>query len=243
MPTPPPAIPLRAITFDAGFTLLHPHPATGTLYAAAAARHGLELPAAEAEPRLLRAWNAARRSHAGLVHGTDAESARHFWRKVIARMFDPPPAPSLLDRLTRDLHDLFSDPATWRLDPAWESLHATLRARGLRIGLVSNWDVRLRPLLQGLGLERRFDAIAISAEQAAEKPDPALFHHARRALGVADPAACLHIGDTWNEDIVGATAAGLRAAWLNPNGAPRPDPALPCGELRGLAALTALLGT
>ncbi|GAA2570205.1 MULTISPECIES: HAD family hydrolase [Streptomyces] len=84
-----------------------------------------------------------------------------------------------------------------------------LRARGLRIGIVSDfaWDLRVH--LAHAGLEDLIDGCVISYEQGREKPDPQLFLKACADLG-ADPRATLMVGDNPVRDGA-ATACGLRA--------------------------------
>ena len=57
----------------------------------------------------------------------------------------------------------------------------TLRLRGLYVGVISNWDNRLRPLLAAIGLAGRVDSITVSCEVGAEKPDAAIFRAALQA--------------------------------------------------------------
>jgi HAD superfamily hydrolase (TIGR01509 family) len=83
----------------------------------------------------------------------------------------------------------------------------TLRASGLSLACVANWDVSLRDHLDRVDVADRFQAIVSSAEAGAEKPDPRIFELALTQLGVA-PARALHIGDE-EADRLGAKAAGL----------------------------------
>jgi FMN phosphatase YigB (HAD superfamily) len=84
----------------------------------------------------------------------------------------------------------------------------SLAKRGLRLAVVSNWDVGLRDHLVSLELDGLFDAVVTSAEAGAPKPDPAVFRLALERLGVA-PAHAAHVGDS-AADEDGARAAGLR---------------------------------
>lgn len=81
-----------------------------------------------------------------------------------------------------------------------------LSRAGLRLGVVSNWDIGLPEHLQRLGLDL---PVVTSAEAGAAKPDPAVFALALRRLEVADPARAVHVGDG-PADEAGARAAGLR---------------------------------
>ena len=85
--------------------------------------------------------------------------------------------------------------------------------------MVSNWDERLPPLLDDLGLGRRFDAVVYSAAVGVEKPDPRIFLHALERLGV-EPEDAVHVGDSAREDVEGALAAGMEALHLVRPGAP-----------------------
>jgi putative hydrolase of the HAD superfamily len=83
-----------------------------------------------------------------------------------------------------------------------------LRTAGLRLALVSNWDVGLKEHVERLGLTELLDAIVTSAEAGAPKPDPAVFALALARLDVA-PQLAVHVGDA-PADVEGARAAGLR---------------------------------
>lgn len=87
-----------------------------------------------------------------------------------------------------------------------ETLEA-LKAGGLRLACVSNWDPTLHEVLADLRVARFFDAVVTSAETGATKPDPQIFRVALARLGV-EPARALHVGDG-DVDREGALAAGL----------------------------------
>jgi len=86
----------------------------------------------------------------------------------------------------------------------------SLRARGLDLAVVSNWDIGLSEHLERIGTASLFTAIVTTAEAGAAKPDPAVFLLALERLGV-EPARSLHVGDE-PEDEQGALAAGMRFA-------------------------------
>ena len=82
-----------------------------------------------------------------------------------------------------------------------------LRAAGLALACVSNWDATLTRHLSRVGLDRLFDTIVSSAEAGAPKPESASFRLALDRLGVA-PERAVHVGDD-STDRDGAAAAGL----------------------------------
>jgi putative hydrolase of the HAD superfamily len=83
--------------------------------------------------------------------------------------------------------------------------------------VVSNWDERLRPLLDALGLAPFFEVMVISCEVGQAKPAGAMFQRCLQALRLPPPAV-LHIGDSLEEDEEGARRAGLRAARVQRRG-------------------------
>jgi HAD superfamily hydrolase (TIGR01549 family) len=94
---------------------------------------------------------------------------------------------------------------------------AQLRALGLRLVCVSNWDVSLPEVLTRCGLEGALDAVVTSAEAGSRKPDPAIFQPALRLAGCS-AAEALYVGDTPAEDVVGARAAGIPALLIDRGG-------------------------
>ena len=88
----------------------------------------------------------------------------------------------------------------------------TWRASGLRVIVVSNWDVSLHDVLRRTRLDVLLDGVVCSAEVGRSKPDPATFVAALELAGVAAEEA-VHIGDSVEEDVAGARAAGIEP-WL-----------------------------
>src|SRR3954471_18420783 len=104
---------------------------------------------------------------------------------------------------------------------------AELRTRGLRIVVVSNWDCSLSDVLEQIGLLDAVDAVIASAVVGVSKPDPRIFAAALAAAGCA-PDEAVHVGDSPEHDLEGASAAGIRALLIG-------------HDLPSLAALPALL--
>jgi putative hydrolase of the HAD superfamily len=92
-----------------------------------------------------------------------------------------------------------------------------LRARGLTLVCVSNWDVSLPEVLARCGLGDRFDSVVSSAAVGARKPDPEIFAAALELARCA-PTEALMVGDTPAEDVAGAAGAGIPALLLDRDG-------------------------
>ncbi len=227
---------LRAVTFDAGGTLFYPHPSVGEIYAEAARRHGAAADANAMEEAFRRAWVTCH--HDDAVAAAGNTSQREWWRELVFRTLEMAGV-TMPDREAyfHELYDLFARPEVWRLFPdAVETLTA-MRRRGLKVGLLSNWDHRLRPVLEGLDLMPLLDAVIISCEVGVEKPEPKIFHAAWAALGVARGEEALHVGDSYRDDVLGALAVGMGAVLVERAGKH------PWGgaTIRRLAELPALL--
>ncbi len=206
---------VHAITLDVGHTLIHPWPSLGAIYARGAAAHGVHISAMEVEERFPAAWKRCRAGANLQGYGTSFEEAFEFWSAVVAEvLYDREMPAGAFQPMIRDLYNAFARGDAWRMDPHWFTVLHTCRRQGIAIGLISNWDVRLRKVLDEIGLLRQVDAVAISAERGVEKPDPALFNVALSDLGV--PAEhVVHAGDSWAEDVEGARSAGVAPVWLN----------------------------
>ncbi len=92
-----------------------------------------------------------------------------------------------------------------------------LRGRGLTLVCVSNWDISLGEVLERCGLAPLLDGVVSSAGAGARKPDPAIFEPALELAGVGVEQA-LHVGDTPEEDVAAAEAAGIRCLLLDREG-------------------------
>jgi putative hydrolase of the HAD superfamily len=113
---------------------------------------------------------------------------------------------------------------------------AELRGRGLRLVVVSNWDVSLHGVLARTGLSRHMTGAVTSAEAGEAKPATAIFERALAMAGVPGRSA-VHCGDSPREDLEGAHAAGVRAVLMDRGGgAPAPGHER-VGSLRELAGL------
>ena len=192
---------VSAVTFDVGGTLIAPWPSVGEIYAAAAVKHGAKNVSAKLlKERFVAAWRAL----------ADFNHTREEWAALVDATFqgltERPPSQTFFP----ELFEHFGRPDAWRMfDDALPALDA-LASRGLKLGVISNWDDRLRPLLRGLNLSRYFEAILVSCEVGFPKPSHVIFDAAAEKLGLA-PEAILHVGDSLPQDVEGAREAGFHS--------------------------------
>ncbi len=199
---------IRAILFDAAGTLFYLTKTVGNHYAYVGREIGLELDAQKLESAFHAAWKQMPRRSA--IDGPRKNDDKGWWRELVGHVFDQV-APSV-NELDRDnffevAYEHFAEPGVWELYPEVLGVLEQLRPR-FQLAVISNFDGRLRFILQHLGISNYFSYIFISSELGADKPDPEIF---RRALKIMHLNAdeVLHVGDDPERDWKAAAAAGL----------------------------------
>jgi len=115
--------------------------------------------------------------------------------------------------------------ASRRVVPGADHLLRALKAH-VPVAVVTNSTLReQREKLATFGLIEYVDLLVTSEEFGAAKPDPGIFRHALARLGV-DARDAVMVGDSWENDVIGAAGVGMRAVWLNRTGVPCPDSTL-----------------
>ncbi len=208
-----------ALLLDALGTLLALEPPAARLRTELSSRLGVEVTPAQAE-RAIAAEISFYRSH--LQSGKDDQSLARLRRQCAEALRDALPPSEALERadgeqlvsvLLAALHfTVFAD-----VGPALRAA----RRRGLRLVVVSNWDVSLHEVLRRLGVEDLVDGVLTSAEIGVRKPSPEVFERALELAGVPASAA-VHVGDSLEEDVLGARAAGVDPILIARG--PRPSP-------------------
>lgn len=101
-----------------------------------------------------------------------------------------------------------SEPSAWKpFDDVIETLDG-LKSQGIRMGLISNWDLSLESVIRGIGLGDYFETIIASAAVGLYKPQPEIFELALQKMGVC-AAQARHVGDNLTADIAGARGVGI----------------------------------
>src|SRR5438270_8773485 len=200
--------PLKAIFFDAAGTLFHLSGTVGQHYALVGGEIGLKLNAAQLDRAFVKAWNSMPARAA--IDGPRENDDKGWWRELVDLVLDQV-APSLSE-LDRDnffeiAYEHFAESGSWELYPEVPGVLEQLGPR-FQLAVVSNFDGRLRFILEHLGISKFFAHIFISSEIGADKPDPEIY---RRALKMIDlePNEVIHVGDDLQRDWEAASEAGL----------------------------------
>ena len=244
---PPIPDPLDCVLFDAGDTLLAPAPSFQGRFVAVAAAAGLPLEEAAVDAAIAEAVRAAEWPS----DWTDPATQRSFWvgfyRQVLAALGHrddgtegsggPQGGAPVGREVAEALFAAFSDPAGYRLfDDVRPALEA-LAARGVKLGVVSNFEPWLEDVLALQGVDHLFAAVAISGKLGVAKPDPEIFRAALKEAG-AEPEATVHVGDQLVNDVAAARAVGITPVLIDRFGRhPDPDGAHRVEDLPGLVRL------
>jgi putative hydrolase of the HAD superfamily len=244
----------KAVFFDVGETLVYAHPSAAEIMAEVCRQMGVAVDAAQLEAAEAQiAPRVVEQQAGGQLYSISAEDSARFWTwfydQILQALVGPAGGrvaiPVATRRaLARRFHERFMALETWRLFPdavpALEAIHRRREARGLAVGVVSNWEDWLEALLVRLEVARYFDFLIISAGVQSEKPQPAIFHAALDRAGVR-PAEALHVGDSLHADVGGARGVGITPVLLDRRGRYSPDRADGAIVIRSLADLPPLL--
>jgi len=193
------------VLLDALGTLIELEPPAEPLRRELRERFGLELSPEQASEAIAREIAFYRAHHdEGRDHAALAMLRRRCARALRSALPEPAaaiPVGPLSDALMASLR--------FRPYPDAAPALRALRARGLRLVVVSNWDVSVHDVLAVTGLATLIDGTISSAELGSGKPGAAIFRHALTIAGVP-AAAAVHAGDSWEADVAGARAAGIR---------------------------------
>lgn len=204
---------LRAIFFDAGGTLFRPFPSVGEIYARTAHRFGADCDPQKLEAEFYSAWQ-KRGGLSSLGEKTSEAKERAWWQSLVREVFESSGGVPDFDQFFETLHRSFEEKHLWEIYPEVCDVLSEIKRRGFILAIVSNWDLRLPRLIQNLGLSAYFDFLMSSSVCGATKPSPKIFREALRQANVTAQEA-LHVGDTYDEDFVGARRVGIRALLLD----------------------------
>ncbi len=229
---------LRAVFFDVGNTLLYAEPSVSEVcrQVLAEAGHVRDLHVIDSYMPLLDAYYEERYAEDD-GFWTDEEETSSVWVGMYSLLCRELGIEADAVELARRVYDEFGRPDRWApyddVRPAFERL----KARGLAVGIISNWDSRLVNLLNGLGFGGVLDDIVSSADVGLHKPDPRIFELACTRIGVT-PHEAAHVGDHHYADVLGASSVGMRAVLIDRHGTADAEAA----PIHSLNELEAVLG-
>ena len=199
---------IKAIFFDAVGTLFHLTKSVGDHYALVGNDVGLKLDPAALERAFFAAWK--RMPPRAAIDGPRQNDDKDWWRELVDLVLeDVAPSLSELDRdnFFEVAYEHFAEAGVWDAYPEVIDVLKKLQPR-FQLAVVSNFDGRLRMILEHLGISKFFTHVFVSSEIGADKPDPEIFRRALKFINLA-PGQVLHAGDDPVRDWQAASAAGL----------------------------------
>jgi len=199
---------LKAVFFDAAGTLFYLTKTVGDHYALVGEKVGLNLDAKKLDAAFYSVW--AKMLPREAIDGPRENDDKGWWRELADRVLsEAAPEVGELDRnnFFEVAYEHFAESGVWELYPDVINVLRQLHPR-FQLAIVSNFDARLRVILERLGISTYLSHIFVSSEIGADKPDPEIFRRAVRFLGL-QPGDVLHVGDDPERDWHAAAAAGL----------------------------------
>jgi putative hydrolase of the HAD superfamily len=205
---------LSAIFFDAAGTLFYLPKGVGYHYALVGESVGLKLSAPALDRAFAEVWKHMPARPA--ITSPREDDDKRWWRELVDRV---------LDRVATDLSELdrdaffevayahFAEAGVWKLFPEVLEVLDSLGPR-FTLAVISNFDGRLRMILEQLGISKFFRHVFISSELGVDKPNPLIYSRALESCHLT-PNDVLHVGNDLERDWKAAEAAGLRVFRLN----------------------------
>ncbi len=215
--------PPEAVFFDAAGTLIRLKETVGTTYAGHARRFGLQQPfSRELCERIDRSFRQVFSRHEPLVFperdgAQISKLERDWWRRVVRETFQGIAEIADSGGFFDSIYNLYSTSEAWALEPGCLEVLEELHGRAVQVAVVSNFDSRLQPLLETLGISHLLSEIVVSSRAGFAKPDPRIFRLALDRL-VVSPGNCCHVGDNPEDDWQGAMQAGIKPLLYDPAG-------------------------
>tara|TARA_B100000315_G_C14593945_1_gene597581 strand:- start:7051 stop:7788 length:738 start_codon:yes stop_codon:yes gene_type:complete len=209
---------IKTIFLDAGGTLIKVKGTVGEVYATTAKRHGFTINPRNINGAFRKAFeNAPPLAFPGTPENQLIEKEKAWWMNVVQDAFSDIGIDKTSERfpaLFQDLFQAFEGSDEWELYPEVIEVLEELQKREFPLGIISNFDSRLTLICEDLKISNFFSSITISSREGAAKPNSNIFHQALAKHNIK-PHEAIHVGDSWCDDIEGATKVGLHAVHLD----------------------------
>ncbi len=209
------------VFLDAGYTLFTANPSPSKFYHQVCVEHGVDVTLEQMVEAMRGIWV----EHVlPEMNDPDAdffcsdEEDRQWWWDYDRQVFEQLGiAKEKHEEIFDEIYLFFADPAAWELYPDTVESLEQLKSSAISLAIVSNWNSSLKRVVHGLNIADYFDFMLASAEVGVKKPSPKIFHKALECAAV-EPSRVVHVGDTYQTDVLGARRAGIRGIMLDRRG-------------------------
>jgi putative hydrolase of the HAD superfamily len=206
---------IEVVFFDAGETILHPHPSFPELFAEVCSRRGRAVQPEDVgdvqqrlAPHLVELANESGITEPSLSAADSLTFWSYLYRRLLGEL-------GIVDEeLVRELYSVFSSSSSYRLFDDVLPVLDELKRKGYRLGLISNFEAWLEEMLVELEVGHLFEIAVISGLEGMEKPDPGIYRRALERAGV-EAARAVHVGDSPSLDVEPAASVGMTAVLLD----------------------------
>ncbi len=199
----------KAVFFDAGNTLLYPHPSVGAVCLEVMCRYGYKASLDE----ISRALQMADEYYEQRYEKDDSfwmneKEAVTMWEDFYELLLREVGVDGDARVIARAIYDEFGRRERWKSYSDVVPAFKEFKSKGIKLGIISNWDRRLPELCQELGLSKYMEFIISSALVGSIKPQPEIFELGLEKIGI-EPAQVVHVGDHYYADVLGARNVGI----------------------------------
>ncbi len=197
---------LKCLFLDAEGTFLLFNPSLGEIYRRIWKTFGIDLDP-ELTTQKMRTFF-KRIFKEKLVPPLNGQICKKAWREVFEMAFEEYKNLEFFEEAFEKAYEYFSNPQCVKVAQGFEEFIRKAKDQGLKVAVISNWDARLYPILEGHRLLPYFDAVFLGCEVGYLKPRPEIFKRALEHFGLK-PEETLMIGDTFEDDIKIPKALGM----------------------------------
>ncbi|MEO0457500.1 MAG: HAD-IA family hydrolase [Cyanobacteria bacterium P01_A01_bin.114] len=211
----------RVIFLDAVGTLFGVKGSVGQVYSDFAKRFGVVAAVNDVDRAFYKSFKTAPAMAFPTAPKTDVPHLEYLWWKKVAQQtfarLELLPKFTDFETFFTEVYQHFATADPWLLYPDTMSSIARWQRQDIELGIISNFDSRLHSVLTALDLIGKFQSVTISTEVGVAKPDSLIFITALQKHQAAATEAW-HIGDSYDEDFLGAQSAGLKGIWIKRQG-------------------------
>lgn len=231
----------EAVFFDAGETLLAPHPSFHVIFSRVLAERGHEV----APETIEKAFEAVAPNFIEVLDSlgtrtwsTSRETSRKFWGAVYQAAFGELGIDDRKGALATSLYETFTKFESYKLFPDALPTLESVKQSGLIVGLISNFEEWLEEMLVHWKVNHLFDILVISGKEGLEKPDPEIFRIALQRAEV-HPSKAVYVGDHPEIDAAASEAVGMKGVLIDRR---QRHPGYQGSRIESLAELPPILG-
>jgi putative hydrolase of the HAD superfamily len=214
-----PATPFKALFFDAVGTLFAVRGSIGKIYSEVAQRYGANAAPSTLDNGFKMAFGEMERlAYESYPREEWDRVEKEWWFRLVRRVFQKQGRlPDPYDAYFEEVYRTFEDWRCWEVYPDVPESLRRWKKEGYIIGIISNFDRRIYPIAEGLGVSGLVDSIHLPRDAGAAKPDRRIFEAALSRHRIL-PEEAMHVGDHPLEDVEGARGAGLTPVLIERTG-------------------------